>query len=59
MTELLQIVDTLATAGDHRAERDELDAFIAEAERKRDKLALNLARAEEFIAELGMRRAAG
>lgn len=59
MAELLHIVDNLATSGEHPDERDKLDAFIAEAKRKRDKLALNLVRAEEFIAELGMRRAAG
>ncbi|MBO0907516.1 MerR family transcriptional regulator [Arthrobacter sunyaminii] len=59
MAELLRIVDNLATSGEHPDERDKLDAFIAEAKRKRDKLALNLARAEEFIAELGLRRAAG
>ena len=57
MAELLRIVDTLVTPGQHPDERAKLDEFIAEAERKRDKLALNLARAEEFIAELGMRRA--
>lgn len=56
MAELLRIVDNLATSGEHPDERDELDAFIAEAERKRDKLALNLVRAEEFIADLSKRR---
>lgn len=57
MAELLRIVDSLATPGQHADERDKLDVFIAEAERKRDKLALNLVRAEEFIADLGKRRA--
>jgi MerR family copper efflux transcriptional regulator len=55
MAELLQIVDTLATPGDHSAERRRLADFIVEAEHKRDKLALNLARAEQFIAELSSR----
>lgn len=55
MAELLQIVDTLAAPGDHSAERRRLADFIVEAEHKRDKLALNLARAEQFIAELSSR----
>lgn len=56
MAELLQIVDVLASPGEHPEEQLRLEGFIAEAERKRAKLALNLARAEEFISGLNAMR---
>ena len=52
MAELLEIVDTLADGSPHPDERGKLEDYIQEAERKRDKLALNLARADDFIEEL-------
>ena len=52
MAELLEIVDTLADGSPHPDERGKLEDYIREAERKRDKLALNLARADDFIEEL-------
>lgn len=52
MAELLEIVDALADGGDHPDERRRLGEYIREARRKRDKLALNLARADDFIAGL-------
>ena len=56
MAELLKIVDTLVSPGEHPKEEHRLDEYIAEAERKRAKLALNLARAEEFITGLASMR---
>lgn len=55
MTELLEIVDTLADGGENGEERRKLEEYIREAERKRDKLAVSLSRADDFIAELNRR----
>lgn len=55
MRELLQTVDLLAAEPGHRQAREKLDDYIARAAAKRDKLALNLQRAESFIADLQAR----
>lgn len=52
MGELLDTVDTLALDTDDREARNKLGDFIGRAKEKRDKLALNLQRADSFIEEL-------
>ncbi|NKX56357.1 MerR family transcriptional regulator [Arthrobacter mobilis] len=52
MAELLDVVDTLAAAGDHPQARELLKDYLRRAREKRDKLALNLKRADEFIQNL-------
>ncbi|PQZ92861.1 MerR family transcriptional regulator [Arthrobacter sp. MYb227] len=52
MGELLDTVDTLALNKSNPEARAKLGEFIARAGEKRDKLALNLQRAEKFIEEL-------
>lgn len=52
MAELLEVVDTLADGGAHPRERELLEDYIRRANEKRDKLALNLERANEFIGSL-------
>lgn len=52
MAELLDIVDVLADGNEHPVERARLQDYIGEARTKRDKLALNLARADDFILSL-------
>jgi len=55
MAELLDIVDVLADGSQHAGERARLEWYIQEAKAKRDKLALNLKRADEFIGSLSGR----
>lgn len=52
MAELLEVVDTLADGLDHPRERELLEDYIRRANEKRDKLALNLERANDFIKNL-------
>jgi MerR family copper efflux transcriptional regulator len=52
MAELLEVVDTLADGLDHPRERELLEDYIRRALEKRDKLALNLERADDFIRNL-------
>jgi MerR family transcriptional regulator, copper efflux regulator len=52
MAELLDVVDTLADGRDRPRERELLEDYIRRAHEKRDKLALNLQRADEFIRNL-------
>ncbi|MCW2132392.1 MerR family transcriptional regulator [Arthrobacter sp. VKM Ac-2550] len=52
MAELLEVVDTLADGLDHPRERELLEEYIRRAHEKRDKLALNLERADDFIRNL-------
>ncbi|MCW2133423.1 DNA-binding transcriptional regulator, MerR family [Arthrobacter sp. VKM Ac-2550] len=52
MAELLEVVDTLADGAAHPRERELLESYIRRANEKRDKLALNLERADDFIASL-------
>jgi DNA-binding transcriptional MerR regulator len=52
MAELLEVVDALADGGEHPRERDLLEDYIRRANEKRDKLALNLERANDFIKNL-------
>lgn len=49
MAELLDAVDTLAADTDDAVARARLDDYTRRASEKRDKLALNLQRADEFI----------
>jgi MerR family copper efflux transcriptional regulator len=52
MGELLDTVDALADDTNNPEARARLEGFIAQANAKRDKLALNLSRAEAFIQDL-------
>jgi MerR family transcriptional regulator, copper efflux regulator len=52
MAELLEVVDTLADGSDHPREQELLEDYIRRAHEKRDKLALNLERADDFIRNL-------
>ncbi|MCV9994819.1 MerR family transcriptional regulator [Paeniglutamicibacter sp. ZC-3] len=52
MGELLDTVDALGLDKNNAAARARLSEFIAQAEQKRAKLALNLRRAEDFIQDL-------
>lgn len=52
MRELLDTVDALKANPDDAAARTLLDEYIQRAVTKRNKLALNLERAEDFIADL-------
>lgn len=52
MAELLEVVDTLADGLDHPREQELLEDYIRRAHEKRDKLALNLERADDFIRNL-------
>jgi DNA-binding transcriptional MerR regulator len=52
MAELLEVVDALADGLDHPRERELLKDYIRRANEKRDKLALNLERANDFIKNL-------
>ncbi|MDO2934134.1 MerR family transcriptional regulator [Paeniglutamicibacter sulfureus] len=52
MGELLDTVDLLATDPNDPETRARLAGFIAQANAKRDKLALNLSRANSFIRDL-------
>ncbi len=52
MTELLTIVDKLADNPSDEPARGLLEGYIQDAQHKRDKLALNLERANQFISEL-------
>ncbi|WP_417365661.1 MerR family transcriptional regulator [Glutamicibacter arilaitensis] len=52
MGELLDAVDTLASNPKDASARTKLDDYIQRASTKRDKLALNLKRADSFIADL-------
>lgn len=52
MGELLDTVDTLASEPGNKNSRAKLDEYVQRAMAKRDKLALNLERAEAFIADL-------
>lgn len=52
MGELLDAVDALAAAPQDTVARAKLDDYTQRASAKRDKLALNLQRAESFIADL-------
>lgn len=49
MGELLETVDTLAVEQENPAARDLLGQYLQRANEKRDKLALNLERADAFI----------
>ncbi|MHA7247431.1 MerR family transcriptional regulator [Arthrobacter tecti] len=53
MVELLDIVDRLSVEGGNPDLRTKLDRYIEEARIKRDKLALKLKQADQFIEELG------
>jgi MerR family transcriptional regulator, copper efflux regulator len=55
MAELLEVVDVLSDGADHPAEHELLQDYIRRADEKRDKLALNLARADDFIGDLRRR----
>ncbi len=52
MAELLEIVDVLADGNAHAPERERLESYIRQANEKREKLALNLDRADAFIVSL-------
>ena len=52
MGELLDTVDTLAVEPENPAARDLLGQYLQRANEKRDKLALNLERADAFIHDL-------
>ncbi|NKX50820.1 MerR family transcriptional regulator [Arthrobacter deserti] len=52
MAELLDVVDTLADGAEHPRERELLGDYLRRAREKRDKLARNLAQADEFIRNL-------
>jgi DNA-binding transcriptional MerR regulator len=52
MAELLDIIDVLADGAAHPGERKLLQDYIRRADEKRNKLALNLTRADEFISDL-------
>ncbi|MBT1003068.1 MerR family transcriptional regulator [Paenarthrobacter sp. DKR-5] len=52
MAELLELVDALTAGSGDAARRGLLGRYIDETEAKRDKLALNLSRADEFLADL-------
>lgn len=52
MTELLTIVDKLSENPSDKPARALLEGYIQNAQRRRDKLALNLERANQFISEL-------
>lgn len=52
MAELLELVDALTAGSGDEARRGLLGRYIDETEAKRDKLALNLSRADEFLADL-------
>jgi len=52
MRELLDAVDALAENQKDQAARAKLDDYLRQAVVKRDKLALNLERADTFIADL-------
>lgn len=53
MRELLQTIDTLESSPEDTTARALLDDYIERATTKINKLALNLKRAETFIAQLG------
>ncbi|NJC21043.1 DNA-binding transcriptional MerR regulator [Arthrobacter pigmenti] len=53
MAELLDVVDRLSADGGNADLRAKLDRYIEEARIKRDKLALKLKQADQFIDELG------
>lgn len=52
MAELLELVDALTAGSGDEDWRGLLGQYIDETEAKRDKLALNLSRADEFLADL-------
>lgn len=55
MRELLDTIDTLEANPENAPARQLLDEYTRRAIAKRDKLALNLERAEDFIADLRFR----
>ncbi len=55
MAELLDTVDTLAANPDDPSTRERLAGYLRQATAKRDKLALNLERADHFIRGLQAR----
>ena len=52
MAELLEVVDRLSVDGDDEAQRQKLQGYIDDAQVKREKLALKLQQADEFISGL-------
>lgn len=52
MSELLETVDALGRDATDPGARAKMDDFIAQANEKREKLALNLGRADAFLADL-------
>ncbi len=55
MSELLETVDILASDATDTGARAKMEDFIAQANDKREKLALNLRRADAFLADLRTR----
>lgn len=55
MGELLDAMDALAADGGDAEARAKLDDYMCRANEKRDKLALNLKRADDFIGDLRAR----
>ncbi|GAA5228465.1 MerR family transcriptional regulator [Paeniglutamicibacter antarcticus] len=55
MSELLETVDILASDATDTGARTKMEDFIAQANDKREKLALNLRRADAFLADLRTR----
>lgn len=58
MGELLSLIDSLASSPDDEAQA-QLDEFIVDAQRRREKLAYTLEIADEFIARLTQQHGAG
>lgn len=52
MSDLLETVDTLARDATDPAARSKMETFISQANDKREKLALNLRRADAFLTDL-------
>ncbi|WP_024794438.1 MerR family transcriptional regulator [Tomitella biformata] len=52
MAELLDAVDILASAPEDAGAREKLADYLQRAQRKREKMAVNLARADTFISDL-------